>query len=366
MPTPPLGCSKDDLDTPALCLDLDVMDENIRLISAACRAKGVNWRPHVKGHKVGSIGKAEVDAGALGLTCAKLAEAEIMAAAGVKDLLIANIVVGPHKMARLVELRKIADPIVTVDHIDQVLPVSRAFQPTGMSCRVIIEVDIGLGRVGVLPGEPTLQLAQQIRALPGITFAGIMGYEGHLLTIADPVEKQTQIHEALDRLVTTKQMLEANGCACPIVSCAGSGSYQISITHPGITEVQAGGAIFMDVFYREKCGVQGLGNALTLVTTVNSRPAPDRAIIDAGRKSMNIEVDVPQIKGRPDIAIERLSAEHGQLKLQPSAQSLKIGDRLEIIPGYEDLTVALHDQFYAFRSGKLAKIIPIEGRGKLT
>jgi len=364
--TPTLGCTKDDLDTPALCLDLDVMDENIRRISAECRGKGVNWRPHVKGHKVGSIGKAEVDAGALGLTCAKLAEAEIMAKAGVRDLLIANLVVGPHKMSRLVELRKVADPIVCVDHIDQVMPISRAFQPTGMKVRLMIEVDIGLGRVGVQPGEATLALAQKIRSLPGVTFAGIMGYEGHLLTIADRAEKEKQIHEALERLIVTKKLLESRDVACPIVSCAGSGSFQISITHPGITEVQAGGAIFMDEFYRNACSVSGLDNALTVMATVVSRPTPERAIIDAGRKTMNIEVAVPKIKGRDDIHIERLSAEHGQLKLDPSAQSLKIGDRLEIIPGYEDLTVALHDHFLGFRNGKLEQIIPIEGRGKLT
>ena len=366
MKQPPLGCTRDDLDTPALCLDLDVMEANIRRISSACQEHKVAWRPHVKGHKVGSIGKSEVDAGALGLTCAKLAEAEIMAAAGVRDLLIANLVVGPHKVARLVELRKIADPIVTVDNIAQVLPLSAAFKGSSTPLRVLIEVDIGLNRVGVGVGEPTLHLAQEIVKLPGVTFAGIMGYEGHLLTIADRAEKEREIHAALSRLVETKQLLERHGVACPIVSCAGSGSYQISITHPGITEVQAGGAIFMDVFYREKCGVAGLDDALSIMATVVSRPAIDRAIIDAGRKTMNVEIAMPQVKGRSDIIVERLSAEHGQLKLEPSAYSLAIGDRLEIVPGYEDLTVVLHDQFYGFRGERLSQIIPIEGRGKLT
>jgi D-serine deaminase-like pyridoxal phosphate-dependent protein len=193
-----------------------------------------------------------------------------------------------------------------------------------------------------------------------------MGYEGHLLAIADPAEKGREITAALDKLVATRRLLEQSGLPCPIVSCAGTGSYLYSTGHPGITEVQAGGAIFMDTFYREKCQVQELEFALTIVATVVSRPVSERAIIDAGRKTMNIEVNPPRVLGRDDIRITRLSAEHGELALDPSAQGLKIGDRLEFVPGYADMTTVLHDQFYCFRGGKLVDIWPIEGRGKLT
>src|SRR5581483_7564467 len=122
--SPPIGCAKAALDTPALCLDLDVMEANIRAMAKTCRQHGVGWRPHSKGHKLAAIGKAEVAAGAIGVTCAKLAEAELMAAGGVRDILIANMLVGPQKVRRLVELRRIADPIVCIDHLDQALPIS--------------------------------------------------------------------------------------------------------------------------------------------------------------------------------------------------------------------------------------------------
>lgn len=362
----PLGITKAELDTPALCLDLDVMERNIGTVAETCRRHGVGWRPHAKGHKVAAIARAELAAGALGVTCAKLAEAEVMAAGGVRDILIANLIVGPQKLRRLVELVRHADPIVCIDHIDQALPLSQAMNEAGLKIRVLIEVDIGLARVGVAPGEPTLAIACQIKALPGLELAGIMGYEGHLLTVPEAEGKADQIARALGTLVETRRMLEAADIACPIVSCAGTGSYLHSVRQPGITEIQAGGAIFMDAYYRHKCQVPELNFALTVVATIVSRPAPGRAIIDAGRKTMHGDFQPPQVVGRDDLRIVRLSAEHGELALDPSAQHLKIGDRLELVPGYADLTTVLHDQFYCFRGGRLVDIWPIEARGKLT
>jgi D-serine deaminase-like pyridoxal phosphate-dependent protein len=365
-PSPPIGCTKADLDTPALCLDLDVMEANIRAMADICRRHGVAWRPHSKGHKLAAIAKAEVGAGALGVTCAKLAEAELMAGGGVCDILIANMLVGPQKVQRLVELRRVADPIVCIDHVDQALPISRAMSEAGLRLRLIIEVDIGLKRVGVAPGEATLALARMLADLPGVELAGIMGYEGHLLAVADADQKAAQIGEALGTLVATKELLEKSGIPCPIVSCAGTGSYVYAVKQPGITELQAGGLIFMDAYYRHKCNVPDFDFALTVVVTVVSRPTPERAIIDAGRKTMHGDFQPPFVVGRPDIRVGRLSAEHGELELQSSARNLRIGDRLEIVPGYADLTTVLHNAYHCFRGGKLVDIWPIEGRGKLT
>jgi len=362
---PLLGGTKDDLDTPALCLDLDVLDRNIAAVAGICRAAGVAWRPHSKGHKVPAIAQRELDAGALGITCAKLGEAEVMAASGIRDLLIANLIVGPHKLRRLVELRKIADPIVCVDHPAQAEALSRAFAATGMTLRVLIEVDVGLHRAGVALGEPTVALARLIAGLPGLKLAGLMGYEGHLLTLPELSDKEQQIRTTLGSLVETRKLVEAAGIPCEILSVGGTGSFRYSVQIPGVTEVQAGGAIFMDAFYRQKCQVPELEFALTILTTVVSRPAPNRAIIDAGRKSMNIELLPPQVVGRSDVRVTRLSAEHGQLELDPSAQDLRVGDRLELIPGYADLTTMLHEEFYGFRDGRLEVIWPIAGRGKI-
>lgn len=362
---PPLGTPQDELDTPALCLNLAALDANIREAVTLCRRHGVAWRPHAKCHKSPDIARRLIAAGAIGLTCAKLGEAEVFAAAGIRDLLVANPLAGPRKVERLVAVRRVADPIVCLDHLDQAEPISAAMQAAGMRVRAIIEVDIGLGRVGVAPGDATMTLALQVARLPGIELAGIMGYEGHLLTIEDQAEKRTKIAAALDHLVATKRLFDEAGLACPIVSCGGTGSLPLAVGHAGITEVQAGGLIFMDPFYRHRCRIEQFRYALSLWVTVVSRPAPDRAIIDAGRKTTNAELQPPLVVGRDDITVDRLSAEHGALKLAPSAAGLKIGDRLELIPGYGDLTTVLHNQFYVIDNGKLHAIWPLAARGRL-
>lgn len=360
-----IGCTKEDLDTPALCVDLEALESNIASMASRCQKMGKDWRPHAKSHKSAEVGRKLIEAGAMGLTCAKLGEAEVMAAAGIRDLLIANLIVGPRKVERLVNLRRIADPVVCVDHIEQARPLSDAMQAAGLRLRVIIEVDIGMGRVGVLPGPPTLELARQLLPLPGLQFSGIMGYEGHLLQIQQLDEKDRRISEALDLLGETRASLEKAGIPVAIVSCGGSGSFEFCTKHPAVTEVQAGGAIFMDEFYRNRCQVAGLEQALTIVATVVGRPAPDRAIIDAGRKTMNLELQMPRPLHLTDVEVVGLSAEHGILRLGPGAKDLKIGERIELIPGYGDFTTVLHDQFHAFRQGRLESIWPLTARGCL-
>ena len=365
MSLPHLGCSNDDLDTPSLCVDLDAIEANIASMSGACRERGIDWRPHSKCHKSPLLAQKLLAAGAIGVTCAKLGEAEVMAQGGVTDTLIANLIVGPKKVARLVELRRIADPVVCVDHLDQATAFSKAMSEAGLSLRVIAEVDIGLGRVGVAPGKPAVELARQVHELPGLTLAGIMGYEGHLLTLEDGDEKAAKILAALKILTDTADQIREAGLPCSIVSCGGTGSFKYSVGAPGITEMQAGGGMFMDAFYRYGCHISDWKYALTVLTTIVSRPAPDRAIIDAGRKTMDGWVHKPLVFERDDIHVQSLSAEHGALKLDPTAQHLKIGDRLEIIPGYSDLTCVLHDNFLGFRGDTLEVIWPLEGRGRL-
>jgi D-serine deaminase-like pyridoxal phosphate-dependent protein len=201
--------------------------------------------------------------------------------------------------------------------------------------------------------------------MPGLELAGVMGYEGHLLLIEDADEKSRRITEALGTLVGVKDDLLRAGLPCPIVSCGGTGSFEIAVAQPGITEVQAGGLIFMDAFYRNRCHVPRFNYALSILATVVSRPAPDRAIIDAGRKTMNMELHLPLIAGRDDIHVVNLSAEHGILRLDPSAQNLKIGERLEIIPGYGDFTTLLHERFHACRGERVEEVWPIAARGRL-
>lgn len=360
-----IGHPKFELDTPVLCIDLDLMESNIRRMSEFLRRQGKSWRPHAKCHKTPAVALKEIAAGAIGVTVAKVSEAEVMAAAGVRDILIANMIVGQPKWERLAALCSWADPIVACDHFTQVEPLSEICVRNGVTCRVIIEMNIGLDRVGTRPGRDTLDLALAISKLKGIEFVGIMGYEGHLLRIESADEKRKQIYDAMSVLAECADKLRRDGLRCDIVSAGGTGSYQISAECPGITELQCGGGIFADPFYLQGCNVSGLDSSLTVLATVVSRPTLDRAVLDSGRKTLNPDVQLPIIKGWPDATVKRLSAEHCELTLGPQSQNLKIGDKVELIVGYADFTTPLHDHFYGFRGERLEVVWPILGRGKL-
>jgi D-serine deaminase-like pyridoxal phosphate-dependent protein len=360
-----LGATPDQLDTPALCLDADVLEANIARAARICGEHDKQWRPHSKGHKSPALAKLQLDAGAIGVTCAKLGEAEVMAAQGIRDILIANQIVGAQKMQRLAKLRQIADPIVAIDDEYHLSELTAAATGHGVEIRVLIEVDLGMARAGCQSGQATLDLAARAHDTPGVALAGIMGYEGHLLTVEDLQEKQDSIQRAMAELVGNRDLLLEAGLPCPIVSAGGTGSFHTTVACPGVTELQAGGLVMMDVFYRESCQVAGFGNALSLITTVVSRPTAERVIIDAGRKSQNVDLRPPIVQDRDDLVPDCFSAEHGQLKVIGGGPGPRIGERLRLIPGYSDFTNVLHDEFYVFREGHLEAIWPLLGRGKI-
>jgi len=367
-----IGLHKSDLDTPAYCIDVDVMDANIAAMAAYLAERGKQWRPHAKCHKSPVIAKRQVDAGAIGVTVAKVSEAEVYAQAGIRDILIANMIVGERKLQRVAALCRSADPIVCVDHFAQAEMLSAVCDSAGVNCRAILELDIGLSRVGVRPGRDTLRLAQGVSQLPGITLAGIMGYEGHLLTIADLEEKRRAITEAMNVLRINRDALLEAGLNCDIVSAGGTGSYQLTADCEGITELQAGGGIFADPFYLDVCKVKDLQPALRIIATVVSRPHLERAIIDAGRKTIHWGIHPPTVlqtvQGRslPDAVVTALSAEHGTLELGPESRDLQIGDKIELIPGYSDHTTVLHDRFVVLQNDRVIDEWPIVARGMLT
>lgn len=360
-----LGKNKFTLDTPILCIDLDVMETNIGKMANFIHERGKAWRPHAKCHKTPEIAAKQLEAGAIGVTCAKVSEAEVMADAGIRDILIANMIVGPAKWERAASLCRKAEPIIACDHFAQAEPLAAACRTAGVRCRVLIEANIGLDRVGVRPGRDLLELARGIDRLDGIELVGIMGYEGHLLTVADPDEKRTQIDEAMRVLVHCRNLLLEEGLKCEIVSAGGTGSYQYTTNCEGITELQAGGGIFADPFYQQDCGVVGLEEALTVLATVVSRPTLTRAILDSGRKTIYPDKTAPPVKGHPDAEAVRFSAEHCELKLGGKSQDLQIGDKVELVVGYADFTTVLHDNFHGFRDERLEVVWPIAARGKL-
>jgi D-serine deaminase-like pyridoxal phosphate-dependent protein len=352
------------LDTPALLVDLDALEANIARMAAACRKGGINWRPHTKGIKAPQIARKLIDAGAIGITCAKLGEAEVMVAHGFSDILIANQIVGAQKIARLVALRATCDVMVAVDNQDNVTAIAQAAQKAGVTVRLVIEVNMGMNRAGIDPGEGCVALARHIAAHSGVRFAGLMGWEGQTAGIVDRKEKEAAVKAAVAGIARTAEMCRAAGLPCEVVSCGGTGNYWLSSAQPGITEIQAGGGVFNDVHYRKDFGVEH-PYALTIMTTVTSRPTPTRIICDAGKKTMSSDASMPEPIGLGAVRSAKLSAEHGAVELEAPSETPRVGDRLEWVVGYSDTTVHLHEEIYATRKGRVEAVWPILGRGKI-
>jgi len=362
---PPRGLSKLALDTPAYCLDLTQFEANVKYMADAIRAAGKSWRPHAKGHKAPAIAWKQLYAGAIGVTCAKVSEAEVMINSGIPDVLIANVIAGEPKCDRLATLCKSGRPIICCDHYAQVEPIAAACRRWGVRCRVLVDINIGLNRTGISPGRDALELAQAIDKIKDLELVGIMGYEGHLMKMDNQAEKRQKVGESLGILKTVRDQFREAGLNCEIVSAGGSGSLAFCKEADGITELQSGGGIFGDPFYVDACHQPGIQPALTILATVTSRGALDRAILDSGRKTVNPDIHPPRVKGFPDAEVVSLSAEHCTLKLGPESQRLKIGDKIELFVGYADFTSILHEEFLGFRGDKLESIWPILGRGKL-
>ena len=361
-----IGRPIQDLDTPVLLVDLDKLERNIakmrQVIIVEC---GIGWRPHTKSMKTPALAHILLQAGAHGVTCAKLGEAEVMAAAGIRDILIANQVVGAGKLARLVHLCRHADVIVAVDCEAHVQALAAAAQAAGTRPRVVVEVNIAMNRAGVEPGEPVVTLAKQVASCQSLRFAGLMGWEGgRLAAIQDPDEKRRTIEAAVSLLTASADRCRAAGLPVAIVSCGGTGTHWITAKIPGVTEVQAGGGIFCDVHYRRDYGVEH-EYALTVLTTVVSRPTPTRIICDAGWKTMGQQPAPPEPLGVGEVKSLRLSAEHATIELVAPRSTPAVGDQVEFVAGYCDSTVFLHDHLYGVREGRLEVIWPILGRGKL-
>lgn len=358
-----IGLSNADLDTPALLLDLDRLDRNIAFMAGHLRARGVQWRPHAKAHKSPAIAHRELAAGAIGITCAKLSEAEVYVASGIRDILIANQIVGPIKTRRLAALALESEVMVAVDHIEQAVAIDREAAAFGSKPRIVIEVNCGMNRAGVEPGKATIDLAKRLMAMQHIRFEGLMTWEGHAVAIADHDHRATEIRTSILRFSETIEAVRNAGIPFAIASSGGTGTFLTTSDLEGITEVQAGGGIFGDVMYR-KLQVP-VEPALSILVTVTSRPTADRAIFDAGRKTIDPSAEFPEVADRDDIAGMALSAEHGIATLKPGATGPAIGDHLRLNVGYSDQAVHLHEQHIAIRDGRVVAVFPTLARGKL-
>ncbi len=357
-----IGSSKQALDTPALCLDIEAVERNIRRMADFFRGGSVRLRPHIKTHKSPMLAQRQLAAGAIGITCAKLGEAEVMAAAGIRDILIANEVVGPAKIARLVNLAAYADVIVAVDNAANVADLSAAAVAKGVRPRALVEVDIGHGRCGVQPGQPALELARLVDTSPGLRLAGLMGYEGHSIMIPDKDERRAVTEASLALLTDTAELLRGHGLPVDIVSSGGTGTYFITGRYPGITEVEAGSYITMDRHYREVVGID-FEYGLTILSTVISTRGADHAICDAGLKALTRDFGMPLVLDPPGWELTGLSEEHGHLR-RVDGPPLSIGARVEIVPNHGCTTINLHDRYHVVRGDVLEAVWPVAARGR--
>jgi len=364
MPRSPIGTPKADLDTPALCLEIEAVEANIKRMADAFRDGPVRLRPHAKTHKSPMLAQMQLAAGAIGITCAKLGEAEVMAAAGIKDILIANQIIGAGKIARLVNLAGYSEVMVAVDDATNAAELDAAAQAKGIHLRVLIELNIGMDRCGVLPGEPALELARRIAASPGLRLEGLMGYEGHTVFIQDPDERRARTEASVKLLVDTADLLRRNGIPVSIVSSGGTGTNFITGRYPGITEIEVGSYITMDSQYREEVGID-YAYGLTVLATVTSVRSPDRAIIDAGLKTVTRDFGLPRLIAPPGWELVDLSEEHGHLRRAGGAP-LRIGDKVELVPNHGCTTINLHDEYHVIRRGVLEAVWPIAARGKVS
>ena len=366
---PRIGRTRSELDTPALLLDLGRFEANMDRLSTAIAAGGKQWRPHSKGHKSPWVARRQMDFGAIGVTCAKVSEAEVMVDGGIPSILVANELATRTKVERAARLQSRAEVMICADDPYHVELASAVGVDAGVDIPMVVDLNVGMDRTGVSPGPPALELARAIDRAPGVRLAGIMGYEGHTLTAWPNEEKRRQTVAAIDGLVESRRLIEADGMPVGIVSGGGSGNHMFAASIEGLTELQAGGACFMDPFYGELCHLDELGfeYALTILATVTSRPTPERVITDAGFKTLSAKEEWHAVVlDHPEFELVYLSAEHGVWLRPPDGVAVEIGQQLEIIPDYHDTTTFRHDAFVGLRDGVVETIIPLLARGRLT
>lgn len=362
-PSGVVGRPVQEVGTPALLVDVDAMDRNIARTVAVLRCAGVAWRPHCKGHLTPAIAQREIAAGAIGITCASLGEAEVMVAAGIKSILIANQVVGVGKIARLADLCCQAEVIVGVDSLANVVELDAAGRQKGVQIPVVVEVDTGMHRCGVQPGAAAVDISRAVHERPGLRYMGLMAWEGQARKLPDRQQRQEACEQAVGLLVESAALCRNAGLPVSIVSCGGTGTEEISSCIPGITEIQAGNIVLHDLWYAS-LGVKR-EFALTLLSTVISRPTPTRLVTDGGKYALGTDMMAPQPKNLNGLRCIHFAAEHAVIELEAPTSQPQVGDKLEWLVGYGGTTAILHDSLYAVRDGIVQAVWPVAARGKL-
>lgn len=369
------GQSFAEIDTPALVLDLDAFERNLVVMAAFSEAHGIRLRPHAKTHKSPEIALRQIAHGAVGQCCQKVSEAEILVAGGVGDVLVTNEIASPAKLDRLAILARTARIGLCVDHPDGVRDAAEAAARHDVVLDVMVEIDVGGRRCGVAPGEAAVRVAEAVARSNTLRFAGLQAYHGAAQHMRSIDERSEAIERAGLAARNTAERLAQAGLECPIISGAGTGTYELE-TQSGIwNELQCGSYIFMDADYARNRQADGspfrsFEHALFVLAGVMSKPVPDRAIVDAGHKSAAVDSGMPVPFQREGAIYTKPSDEHGILTGDPIALPHR-GDRILLVPGHCDPTVNLHDWYVCVRGlhgpdAHVEAVWPVAARGAVT
>jgi D-serine deaminase-like pyridoxal phosphate-dependent protein len=367
-PIPPasVGIPLEEVDTPALVVDLDALEGNIARMAAAVKDSPVRLRPHAKSHKCAEIAKRQVAAGAVGVCAQKTSEAEALVAGGVADVLVTNEIVGAQKLARLAALAREAKVAVLADDAGNVAGLDAAARAERVRLDVLVEIDVGARRCGIEPGAPAAGLARRIAGCENLRFAGLHAYHGAAQHLRSAPERQAAIAAAAEKALLTKQMIEKAGVPCETVTGAGTGTFLLEGASRVFNEIQPGSYVFMDADYNRNAWDDKwprFEQSLFVLTTVMSAPAPDRAVVDAGLKASSVDSGMPGVHARPGVEYAKASDEHGVLKIAAGAKAPKLGEKMLLVPGHCDPTVNLYDWLVCVRKGRVEALWPVTARG---
>ena len=363
-----IGILKQEMDTPALLIDLELMEKNMSTMANFFRGKKSVLRAHTKIHKTPMLAQRQIAQGARGICCQKVGAAEIMVSSGIENVLITNVVGAPSKIDRLVRLSKAADITVEVDDPSNCELISKAALREGATVNVLVDVQIGCGRFGADPGEPSLNLVKHVKSLKGLRFKGVIGVDSNLAGVEPRSQRRAQIRNAEGLLIETKRLIEKSGIQVEEVSTGATGTYDVSGANPEVTEVEAGSYLLMDSVYHEH--VPEFECALTLLTTVISKHPEGNVVLDAGKASISSVNGPPKLLPTETFDPENfqfyeLQAENSLWKRKNQAK-VEVGDKVQLIPSYLDTTVIRHERFYGIRRDRVEEIFPIMGRNAST
>jgi 3-hydroxy-D-aspartate aldolase len=356
-----IGQRLEQVDTPALILDLPAFEKNQKTLFDLVKGR-VRVRPHAKTHKCPEVAKRQMALGAVGMCCQKVSEAEAMVDGGVGDVLVSNEIVGAQKIERLAALSRRAKIGVCVDNAENL----RAIAASGARLDIYIEIDVGMRRCGVAPGEPAVMLAKEIVKNPNLRFAGLQAYHGRAQHIRSMEERHGVIEAAAQHVFHTKRLLEKAGIACPIVTGAGSGTFMLEVEAGAWDEIQPGSYAFMDADYAKNewaAPLPRFEHALFVLSSVMSRPAASMAIVDAGLKASSVDSGMPDVWKREGLRYTHASDEHGWVEGRPAPA---LGEKLLLVPGHCDPTINLYDWYVVVKEGSVVDLWPITARGAVT